>query len=171
MSTKTSTINKNFDRRSALLIGALLAVATVLRGPIIAAFEAFDHPLNRLAFQLMMRLPGLPKLATHDLVMGLGFALLAFAIAIPFCAFLGQRRWWIVGLLFLWLNVLWAIEVELGVAESLNRELRESWRLSVLGTYIADSIGAFIGAWSAAAVLRRARRAFSSPVSLQEEQA
>ncbi len=164
-------LNEGFDRRSALLIGALLAVATMLRVPIIAAFEAFDHPLNRLAFQLMMRLPGLPKLATHDLIMGLGFAILAFAIAIPFCVFFGKRSWWIIGLLFLWLNALWAIEVELEVAESLNRELRESWRLSVLGTYVADSIGAFIGAWSGAAALKHVRRAFSSPVSLQEERA
>ncbi len=179
MGTGTTTIfdpagkgrAEGFDFRSTLLIGALLTAATVVRSPIIAAFETYDHPLNQIAFRLMMRLPDLPKLATHDLVMGLGFALPAFAVAIPFCAFLGKRSWWIIGLLFLWLNVLWAIEVELEVADSLSRELRESWRLSVLSTYLADSIGAFIGAWSGAAAFERVRRAFSSRVSLHEGQA
>ncbi len=125
----------------------LLLLATAAREPLLAFFESYDHPLNQIAFWLMRRLPFLPPLATHDAVMGLGFALLSLFVTVPAVVVFGKRSWVTVGLVFLWLNILWAIGVEQEVAESIGREAHNPWRLSVLSTYVANSIGAFIGAW------------------------
>ena len=147
---------------SAIATAILIAAATIFRHPVLGAFEAYDHPLNNITAGLLTRFPQLPPLATHDFIMGIGFAALGLLIASASSA-LGVRLSWIaVGAVFLWLNFLWAYSVESEVALTLNRPLAESFKWSALSTYVANSAGAVFGAWLGSLGGARVRGAMTS---------
>lgn len=135
-------------RRIGLLFIGLLAVVSILgREAVLELFEAYDHILNKIAFALLGMWRGLPPTITHDVVMGLGFALFGLA-AVLLPAALGVRRGWVaIGLVFTALNAIWWYSVESNVASRMGQDMMHTVRISAFSTYIADSIGSFLGAF------------------------
>ena len=139
-------------RIGQIILAAMIILAAAFPSGVLKGFEQYDHVLNNIAFSLMSQFRWLPQSLTHDVIMALGFLVLGLlSVFLP--AVLGVKRSWVVvGLLFLALNVFWWYVVELEVAKATGNAFRHAFDAAVLSTYIANSIGAFAGAYAGEAL-------------------
>lgn len=127
-------------------LAAFVVLAIIFSGSVLEFFESYDHVLNTIAFQLLSAFDGLPHTLIHDLVMGLGFAVMGLAAVVP-PAVLGIRRSWaVVAIVIFALNVDWWYVTELEVAERMNSTMAETFNILAVSTYLADAFGALLGA-------------------------